>query len=118
SPIAKKVGFNTGFATYNSAVKVSGGPFEISAYTQGQSIVETPNPKWWGAPVKLKSLVFKIIEDDNQMPPAIQNGEVDAANPAQPSLQFKDALASVPNLTTDISPGLEFQHMDFNQANP
>jgi glutathione transport system substrate-binding protein len=116
--IAEKVGFNTGFQNFGASVQVSGGPYEISSYTQGQSVVEVPNPKWWGAPVKLNKLIFKIISDDNQMPPAIQNGEVDAANPAQPSLQFKDALAGVPNLTTDISPGLEFQHMDFNQANP
>jgi peptide/nickel transport system substrate-binding protein len=116
--IAKVVGFNTGFQTFNSAVKVSGGPFEISGYTQGQDIVEIPNPKWWGVPVKIKQLVFKIIGDDNQMPPAIQNGEVTAANPSQASLQFKDAIVGVPNLTTSIAPGLEFQHMDFNESNP
>jgi peptide/nickel transport system substrate-binding protein len=52
------------------------------------------------------------------MPPALQNGEVSAANPAQASLQFKDALAGVPSLTTSIEPGLEFQHMDFNESNP
>jgi len=115
--IAKKVGFNDGFQTFNPAVKVSGGPFEISAYTQGQSVVETPNPKWWGAKPKLSKLVFRIFADDNQIPPAIQNNEVNAANPAQASLQFKDAVAAIPNTTTNIIPGLEFQHMDFNQAN-
>jgi len=115
--IAKKVGFNDGFQTFNAAVKVSGGPFEISSYTQGQSVVETPNPKWWGAKPKLSKLVFRIFADDNQIPPAIQNNEVNAANPAQASLQFKDAVAAIPNTTTNIIPGLEFQHMDFNQAN-
>ena len=34
--IAEKVGFNNGFQTFNAAVKVSGGPFEIQSYTQGQ----------------------------------------------------------------------------------
>ena len=62
--------------------------------------------------------MFRFFADDNQIPPALQNSEVDAANPAQASLQFKDAVAAVPNLTTNIIPGLEFQHMDFNQANP
>ena len=116
--IAKKVGFNNGFQTFGPAVKVSGGPFQITSYSKGQSVIETPNPKWWGAAPKLSKLVFKIFSDDNQMPPAIQNGEVDASNPAQPSLQFKDAIAGVPNVTTNIIGGLEFQHMDFNQANP
>lgn len=116
--IAEKVGFNNGFQTFNAAVKVSGGPFEIQSYTQGQDIVEVRNSKWWGTPAPLDKLVFRIFADDNQIPPALQNSEVNGANPAQASLQFKDAIASVPNLTTDIIPGLEFQHMDFNQANP
>jgi glutathione transport system substrate-binding protein len=118
SHIAKVVGFNNGFQTFNSAVKISGGPFEISSYTQGQSVVETPNPKWWGEKPKLSKLVYRIFADDNQIPPAIQNSEVDAANPAQASLQFKEAVASIPDTTTSVIPGLEFQHMDFNEANP
>jgi len=116
--IAKVVGFNNGFQTLNSAVKVSGGPFEIQSYTQGQDLVEVRNPKWWGTPAPLDKLVFRFFADDNQIPPALQNSEVNGANPAQASLQFKDAIASVPGLTTSIIPGLEFQHMDFNQANP
>ena len=116
--IAKTVGFNNGFQTFNAAVKVSGGPFEIQSYTQGQSLIEVPNPKWFGAAPKLSKLVFRFFADDNQIPPAMQNSEVDAANPAQASLQFKDAVAAVPNVTTTIIPGLQFQHMDFNQANP
>ena len=116
--IAKTVGFNNGFQTFNAAVKVSGGPFEIQSYSQGQSLIEVPNAKWWGAAPNLSKLVFRFFADDNQIPPAIQNSEVDAANPAQASLQFKDAVAAVPNTTTNIIPGLEFQHMDFNQANP
>ncbi|MGA9831033.1 MAG: ABC transporter family substrate-binding protein [Trebonia sp.] len=118
SHIAKTVGFNNGFQTFNAAVKVSGGPFEIQSYTQGQDLVEVRNPKWWGTPPPLDKLIFRFFADDNQIPPALQNSEVNGANPAQASLQFKDAIASVPNLTTDIVPGLEFQHMDFNQANP
>jgi len=116
--IAQKVGFNNGFQTFNSAVKVSGGPFEIQSYTQGQDVIEVRNPKWWGTPTPLDKLVFRIFADDNQIPPALQNNEVNGANPAQASLQFKDAIASVQNLNTNIIPGLEFQHMDFNQANP
>jgi peptide/nickel transport system substrate-binding protein len=116
--IAKTVGFNNGFQTFNAAVKVSGGPFEIQSYTQGQSLVEVRNPKWWGTPTPLDKLVFRIFADDNQIPPALQNNEVNAASPVIASLEFKNALAPIPNLTTTIIPGLQFQHFDFNQANP
>jgi peptide/nickel transport system substrate-binding protein len=116
--IATKVGFNNGFQNFGPSVEVSGGPFMISSYTKGQDLIEVPNPKWWGAPVKVSKLVFKIIPDDTQMPAALQNGEADAANPAQAALTFKDQVEAIQNMTDSITPGLEFQHIDFNQANP
>jgi peptide/nickel transport system substrate-binding protein len=116
--IASKVGFNSGFQNFGPAVKVSGGPFMIQSYSQGQTLVEVPNPKWWGPAPKLSKLVFRFILDDNQIPPAMQNGEVNLANPALASLSFKDAVSGISNVTTNTLPGLEFQHMDFNEANP
>jgi len=116
--IAKTAGFNNGFQTFNAAVKVSGGPMEIQSYAKGQSLIEVPNPKYWGTPPKLSKLVFRIFADENQIPPAMQNAEVDAAAPAQTSLSFKDAVSALPGVTTTILPGLQFQHIDFNQANP
>ena len=79
--IAKTVGFNNGFQTFNAAVKVSGGPFQIESYTQGQSLVEVRNPKWWGTPTPLDKLVFRFFADDNQIPPALQNSEVQRGQP-------------------------------------
>ena len=117
SHIAKTVGYNNGFQTFNAAVKVSGGPFEIQTYTQGQDLIEVRNPKWWGTPAPLDKLVFRFFADDNQIPPALQNNEANAASPVIASLEFKNALAPIPNLTTTIIPGLQFQHFDFNQAN-
>jgi peptide/nickel transport system substrate-binding protein len=116
--IAKKVGFNDGFQNFGPAVQVSGGPFKIQSYTKGQDLIEVPNPKWWGAPVKLSKLVIKIIPDDTQMPPALQNGEADGANPSQASLTFKTQVDQISGLTDNIAPGLEFQHIDYNEANP
>jgi peptide/nickel transport system substrate-binding protein len=116
--IAEKVGFNNGFQNFGPAVQVSGGPYEIQSYTQGEDLVEVPNPHYWGVPGKLAKIVFRFITDDSQIPPAIQNGEVNLANPALASVSFNDAVKSIPNTTTTVIPGLEFQHMDFNQANP
>jgi peptide/nickel transport system substrate-binding protein len=116
--IAKTVGFNDGFQNFGPSVKVSGGPYMIQSYTQGQNLVEVPNPKWWGPKPKLSKIVFRFILDDNQIPPAMQNNEVDMASPALPALSFKDSVNAIPNVTTNIGGGLEFQHMDFNEANP
>jgi len=116
--IASKVGFNTGFQNFGPAVQVSGGPYEIQSYAQGQTLVEVPNPHYWGVPAKLSKEIFRFILDDTQIPPAMQNGEVNLANPLAASVAFKAGVSSIPNTTTVVIPGLEFQHIDFNQANP
>jgi peptide/nickel transport system substrate-binding protein len=116
--IASKVGFNTGFQNFGPAVRVSGGPYEIQSYTPGEALVEVPNPHYWGVPGKLSKIIFRFITDDSQIPPAMQNGEVNLANPTYASVAFKEATASIPNTITTVIPGLEFEHMDFNQANP
>jgi peptide/nickel transport system substrate-binding protein len=116
--IASKVGFNSGFQNFGPAVQVSGGPYEIQSYTQGEDLVEVPNPHYWGVAGKLSKIIFRFITDDSQIPPAMQNGGVNLANPTLASVSFNDAVNSIPNTTTTVIPGLEFQHMDFNQANP
>jgi peptide/nickel transport system substrate-binding protein len=116
--IASRVGFNTGFQNFGPAVQVSGGPYEIQSYTQGEDLVEVPNPHYWGVAPKLSKIIFRFILDDSQIPPAMQNGEVNLANPTLASVSFKDAVSGMANTTTTVIPGLEFQHMDFNQANP
>ena len=116
--IAKKVGFNDGFQNFGPAVQVSGGPYMIQSYAKGQDLVEVRNPHYWGTKAKLNKIIFRFILDDTQIPPAMQNGEVNLANPTLASVAFNAAVRAVPNTTTNTVPGLQFQHMDFNQANP
>ena len=56
--------------------------------------------------------------DDSQIPPAMQNGEVNLVNPALASVAFNDAVEEPPEHHHHGDPGLEFQHMDFNESNP
>jgi peptide/nickel transport system substrate-binding protein len=116
--IVKKVGFDTGLQTFGSAVQVSGGPYKIQSYAKGEDLVEVRNPHYWGPPGKLSKIVYRFILDDSQAPPAVQNGEVNIVNPALASVAFHDAVRAIPNFTVNVTPGLEYQHMDFNEANP
>jgi peptide/nickel transport system substrate-binding protein len=116
--IAQKVGFNNGFQSFGSAVQVSGGPYKIQSYTKGEDLVEVRNPAYWGPKGKLSKIVFRFILDDSQQPPAIQNGEANVVNPALASLSYYDSVKGISNFTTQVKPGLEFQHIDFNEANP
>jgi peptide/nickel transport system substrate-binding protein len=116
--IADKVGFDTGFQNFGAAVQVSGGPYEIQSYTKGEDLVEVRNPHYWGPPGTLSKIVFRFILSDDQQPPAVQNGEVNMVNPVLASIPFLDSVKSIPNFTVSVQPALEFQHMDFNEANP
>jgi peptide/nickel transport system substrate-binding protein len=116
--ISQKVGFNDGWSTFGAAERVSAGPFEIQSYTKGSNLVEVPNPHYWGPKAHLSKLIFRFILDDSQQPPAIQNGEVNMVNPALPGLDFFDSVKSIPGFKVQVLPGLEFQHIDFNESNP
>jgi peptide/nickel transport system substrate-binding protein len=116
--VAQKYGFNNGFQSFGPAVKVSGGPYEIQSYSKGEDLVEVPNPKYWGPKAHLSKIIYRFILDDNQDAAAVQTGEVDIVNPVIPSVAYADSIKGISNFTGTVTPGLEFQHIDFNEANP
>jgi peptide/nickel transport system substrate-binding protein len=115
--IAEKVGFDNGFQTFGPAVQVSGGPYEIQSYTPGKELVEVRNPHYWGPQGKLSKIVFRFI-NDNQEPGAVRAGQVNMVNPVLASVPFLDSLKAIPGFTVSVQPALDFQHIDFNEANP
>jgi peptide/nickel transport system substrate-binding protein len=114
--IARTVGWNTGFT--GPAQVISGSWFKIQSYSANQSVVLTRNPKYWSTPAKLNKLVFQFFSDDNQLVPALQNKEIDIFNPSTANLSIVQTASQVPNTTKVTLPGLEFEHIDFNQADP
>lgn len=116
--VAKKAGFNGGFQDFNAAAKVSGGPYMLQSYSKGEDVVEVPNPHYWGPKPKLDKITYRFITNDDQQAPAVQNNEVNIVNPALVSTTFYQSVKSIPNFNTTVDPGLEFQHIDFNQSNP
>lgn len=116
--IAMTAGFDNGFNTFGPALQVSGGPYMVQSYTPGQDVVLVPNKKYWGPIPKLSQIVYRFVLDDNQQPPAVQNGEVQMVSPALASVNFYDAVKSLPGFHVTVLPALEFQHLDFNESNP
>jgi peptide/nickel transport system substrate-binding protein len=114
--IARTVGWNTGFT--GPAQVISGSWFKITSYDASQSVVLTRNPRYWSTPAKLNKLVFQFFTDDKQLVPALQNKEIDIFNPSTVSLSVVQTANQVPNTTQATLAGLEFEHIDFNQADP
>jgi peptide/nickel transport system substrate-binding protein len=114
--VARVVGWNTGFSGPSQVV--SGSWFKLQSYNANQSVVLVRNPRYWGIPAKLNKLVFEFFSDDGQLVPALQNHEVDIVNPTNVSLSIVQNASQVPNATTATVAGLQFEHLDFNQADP
>ncbi len=56
---------------------ISNGPFYVSEWVPGSHITMTKNPNYWNAAaIKLDTLKFALIEDNNAAYSAFQNGEV------------------------------------------
>jgi peptide/nickel transport system substrate-binding protein len=83
-----------------------------------KTFILTPNPKYWGAKPKLARLIdVNIGSDSDTNVKAVQNGEVDAIYP-QPQLDLLGNLKKLPNVTSQVSFGASFEHLDFNTADP
>jgi peptide/nickel transport system substrate-binding protein len=114
--VARTVGWNTGFS--GAAQTISGSWYTIQSYAPNQSVVLVRNPKYWGTPGKLDKIVFSFFTDDTQEVPALQNNEVQVINPTSVSTSIVQTASQIPNVTKVTVPGLEFEHLDFNQADP
>jgi peptide/nickel transport system substrate-binding protein len=91
----------------------SGGPFKISKFVNNQSITEVPNEKYWGKKPNLNSVIFRVITDATQEPTALQNNEVQVIYP-QPQVDLVNQLKNMPNISSYIGLGLQWEHFDFN----
>ena len=114
--ISRTVGWNTGFT--GPTQTISGSWFKIQSYNENQSLVLVRNPTYWATPSKLDKLVFQFFSSDTQLVPALQNGEIQMMNPATVDLNIVQTASQVPGATKVVLPGLEFEHFDFNQADP
>jgi peptide/nickel transport system substrate-binding protein len=111
-------GLNASFQYFDKTVpNYSGGPMKISGYSKDQSITEVPNTKWYGATKSsLDKLVFRIITDQTQEVPALQNNEVQVLY-SQPNAALVQQANQVQNVSTYVGKGLQWEHLEFNEKN-
>ncbi len=114
--VARMVGWNTGFDTYGPAV-ISGGPYLVQSDTPGQQIVLARNPRYWGPPAHLDTIMLRSVPDEATVPDAVQAGTVDLVYPP-PEVDVVQRLRQVRTVTRATGLGFTFEHLDFNQRNP
>jgi peptide/nickel transport system substrate-binding protein len=103
----------------NTAPVVSSGPYVVSsAPSDGSSVTEVKNPKWYGSPAHLTTMVYKYIADATQEPTALQNGEIQVAYP-QPETDLVTQVKGMgSSIKYQINAGYTNEHFDFNLASP
>jgi peptide/nickel transport system substrate-binding protein len=120
--IAKQHGdVATSFKWFNDNVPTySAGPFQLAenGFQKDVSVTLVPNPKWYGkTKPSLEKLVFRIITDQAQAVPALQNNEVQAIYP-QPTQDIVNQVKQLaPNVQYTLGKGLTWEHLDLNLKN-
>jgi peptide/nickel transport system substrate-binding protein len=97
---------------------ISAGPYQVlkkNIDAGAQALVLTPNPKWWGTKASLSQLVVQEVGNDpSKTVQGLQNQELGVAYP-QPQLDLVSQVNGLkPKVTSKISFGLSFEHLDFN----
>jgi peptide/nickel transport system substrate-binding protein len=109
-------GWNTGLDKNPEKIP-SAGPFVVDSYTPGQSLTLKRNEKYYGTKPHLDSIVFRYLPESTTQPAALQNNEVDMIY-GQPQLDQVKIVEAIPDVTSQINFGLQYEHLDFNTKNP
>jgi peptide/nickel transport system substrate-binding protein len=101
---------------------VSGGPWNLDKANVDagkQTITLVRNERYWGAKPKLDQLIYQRIgTDPSTMVKALKAGEIQLAYPQPQTQLVADIKALEPDVTSKVSFGLSFEHLDFNTRNP
>lgn len=115
--VARRVGWNHGFDTFDAATVVSGGPFRIESYNPGRDLTLVRNETYWGKAASLDSIVFRFIRESSETVTALRNREVDVISP-RVQVDLLQQLRDVDGVTTVTDFALNYEFLDLNLANP
>ncbi len=95
----------------------SAGPYKIESYQANFAVTLVRNEKWWGTPVPLDKVVYRIITKDSELVPAMRNREINAIAP----IPTPDLVTQVKELSDShwyLGKSLSWEHFDLNLKNP
>ncbi|MFL5821213.1 MAG: ABC transporter family substrate-binding protein [Solirubrobacteraceae bacterium] len=106
--------FNTGWL---DRIPVTAGPFKLGKIDQtAKTITIVRDPRWWGPPAKLDSIVFRALAVDAAIN-AFASGEVDVVDVGVNPSNYKRVLG-VRGASVREAAGPDFRHFTFNATSP
>ncbi len=112
--IARRVGWNHGFDTFNPAVDLSAGPFVVQSASPEGTAVLVRNPKWWGTPAVLDRATVQIAPSQSAWTGTLASSNEGVAQPARFNLKGVGVVSSMPNTQSVLRPTLNLLDLEFN----
>jgi peptide/nickel transport system substrate-binding protein len=115
--VAERVGWNTGFDSFDPSVLVSAGPWRIVSWTPGARLVLGRNPKWWASPASLDRVVL-VAAAPGAVAAELGAGAVQVAYPSGFDASFLAQASSSAALESTSGLGTRMMQLVFNTRRP
>ena len=116
--IARKVGWNTGFSSFDPAVDLSAGPFVVRSVSADGTAVLVRNPSWWGTPAALTSVTVSDRQDPTSWIGPLASTNTGVSQPGSFDLTSLSWVSALPNTQSSIHPSLALQSLEFDVRSP
>jgi peptide/nickel transport system substrate-binding protein len=115
--IAKRVGWNTGFATFNPSIDLSAGPLLVAS-VDGDTARLVRNPSWWGTKSVLGSITVSDGQSDASWIGPLASTTTAVAQPGRFTLNSLSAVSALPSAQSSLHPSLAFLSLEFDVRSP
>ena len=112
--IARKVGWNTGFAAFDPSVDLSAGPLVLKSESTDGTAVLVRNPTWWGTPSVLSSVTVSDSQDPASWIQPLASTDTAVSQPGSFNLASLNSASALPNSQSSIHPSLALQSLEFD----
>jgi peptide/nickel transport system substrate-binding protein len=115
--IARRVGWNHGFDTFNPSVDLSAGPYVLQSASDGHALL-VRNPRWWGTPAAIDRVAVNVASSQAAWSGALASGNRTVVQPQSFDLASVNQVTSMPNIQSEIKPSLNLLDLEFNVTAP
>ena len=111
--VARRVGWNTGFAHFDPSVELSAGPMILQSVSGGTAVL-VRNPRWWGTTAVLKKVTVSVGASPSTWLGTMAFNSESVVQVTSFDLATIGAVTGLPNTQSTVRPSLDFLELDFN----
>ncbi len=112
--IARRVGWNTGFARFDPTVDLSAGPMVVASVGPDDTATLVRNPRWWGTKAVLDRVEISAAQAPSGWIGSLASSNDAVSQPSSFDLSSLNAVTGLPNTQSYIKPSLDLLSLEFN----